>query len=151
MDREDGGGLLCKENYVPCKETPPLSSIKVKCPRYIFSHIFCGLLVFILDETLCKYRQHCISNKPLPFLLRFFLTQRKISFCQCPHISRFSRFYFKFCIEIFGSIRTNLYARRRMCANFLCLTATHCNLFCIILYPITTIISSQSNHLQFLS
>ena len=51
-------GILCKENDVPCKETPPPSSIKVKCPRYIFSHIFCGLLVFILGETLCKYTQH---------------------------------------------------------------------------------------------
>ena len=38
-------GFLCKENDVPCKETPPPSPIKVKCPRYIFSHIFCGLLV----------------------------------------------------------------------------------------------------------
>ena len=27
-------GFLCKENDVPCKETPPPSSIKVKCPRY---------------------------------------------------------------------------------------------------------------------
>ena len=53
-------GFLCKENDVPCKETPPPSSIKVKCPRYIFSHIFCGLLVFILGETLCKYTQHYI-------------------------------------------------------------------------------------------
>ena len=48
--------------YVPCKETPPPSSIKVKCTRYIFSHIFCGLLVFILGDTLCKYHtQHYIE------------------------------------------------------------------------------------------
>ena len=48
--------------YVPCEETPPPSSIKVKCPRYIFSHIFCGLLVFILGDTLCKYHtQHYIE------------------------------------------------------------------------------------------
>ena len=49
-------GFLCKENDVPCKATPPPSSIKVRCPRYIF----CGLLVFILGETLCKYTQHYI-------------------------------------------------------------------------------------------
>ena len=55
-------GFLCKENDVPCKETPLPSSIKVKCPRYIFSHSFCGLLVFILGETLCKYHtQHYIE------------------------------------------------------------------------------------------
>ena len=53
--------FLCKENDVPCKETLPPSSIKVKCPSYIFSYIFCGLLVFILDETLCKYAQHYIE------------------------------------------------------------------------------------------
>ena len=50
-------GFLCKENDVPCKETQR----NVKCPRYIFSHIFCGLLVFILDETLCKYTQHYVE------------------------------------------------------------------------------------------
>ena len=54
-------GFLCKENDLPCKETPLPSSIKVKCPSYIFSHIFCRLLVFILDETLCKYTQHYIE------------------------------------------------------------------------------------------
>ena len=54
--------FLCKENDVPCKETPLPSSIKVKCPRYIFSHSFCGLLVFILGETLCKFHtQHYIE------------------------------------------------------------------------------------------
>ena len=52
--------FLCKENDVPCKETPPPSSIRVKCSTYILSHIFCGLLVFILGETLCKYTPHYI-------------------------------------------------------------------------------------------
>ena len=34
-------GFPCKENDVPCKETPPPPPIKVKCPRYIFSHVVC--------------------------------------------------------------------------------------------------------------
>ena len=58
-------GFLCKENDVPCKETTPPSSIKVKCPRYIFSHIFCGLLLY---TALYRIVRHT-SKKPFPSLV----------------------------------------------------------------------------------
>ena len=63
-------GFLCKENDVPCKETPPPSSIKIKCPRYIFSHIsFHFRWKFVqIYTTLYRIVRH-ISNKPFPFLV----------------------------------------------------------------------------------
>ena len=82
-------GFLCKENDVPCKETPPPSAIKVKCPRYIFSHTFCGFVSFHFRWNFVQiyttlYIEQLVISQINHFLFSFgvLLTQSKIYFCQ---------------------------------------------------------------------
>ena len=91
-------GFLCKENDVPCKETPPPSSIKVKCPRYIFSHIFLWFVSFnfrwnfvqIYTTLYIEQLYSHISNKPFPFLVLSSFNSEQNFFCQwLPHFQIF--------------------------------------------------------------
>ena len=79
--------------------------------------------------TLYRIVRH-MSNEPFPFLLRSFNSEQNFFF-----ISSFASRYF----EVFELTFVPL----GLCANSLLLTS-RCNLFYIILYPITNLVPVQS-------
>ena len=108
-------GFLCKENDVPCKETPPPSSIKVKRPRHIFSHIFGGLLVY---TTLYRIVRHT-SKKPFPSLvLSSFNSEQNLFLLVAPTFPDFPAFISIFSLRFFEVFELT-FVPVGLCTNFL--------------------------------
>ena len=92
--------------------------------------------------TLYRIVRH-ISNKPFPFLvLRSFNSEQNFFLPVAPTFPNFPVFISSFASRVFEVFELT-FVPVGLCVNFLCLT-TRCNLFYIILYPITNLVPVQS-------